>query len=245
MNKMKRELSPRLLTVIKNEQFTPNMQRITFKADNLSDFRMESEGGYIKLLFNDNGGVDLTAIAVGIRPTMRTYTVRNLRVEQNELDVDFVRHHSTSCLAMTKETGGFASAWAQNAICGDTISIAGPGSIQGLNNRADWFYLISDMTGLPALAAKLQALPSSAVGYAVIEINHSADKQDLIKPAGMQIIWVILTKDDLTNSTLVMTVREQQWLSGKPSIWCACEFDQMKQLRAYFRNEREVDKGDI
>ena len=181
---MNKKPSPRVLTVVNNLQLTTNMQRITFKADDLSDFDMETEGGYIKLMFNENGGTDLSGIAEGTRPMMRTYTVRNLRKEQNQLDVDFVRHHHANTV-MSAETGGFASAWAQNAINGDTISIAGPGSIKGLNHGADWFFLVADMTALPALSAKLEALPATAVGYAVIEINHRSDKQTLTKPQGI------------------------------------------------------------
>ena len=79
---MNKKPSPRVLTVVNNLQLTTNMQRITFKADDLSDFDMETEGGYIKLMFNENGGTDLSGIAEGTRPMMRTYTVRNLRKEQ-------------------------------------------------------------------------------------------------------------------------------------------------------------------
>lgn len=237
---MNKKPSPRVLTVINSIQLTENMQRITFKAEDLSDFDMESEGGYIKLLFNENGGTDLSSITEGARPMMRTYTVRNLRKEQNELDVDFVRHHHTHTV-MTAETGGFASAWAQNAVNGNTISIAGPGSIKGLNYRADWFFLVADMTALPALSAKLEALPATAVGYAVIEINHGSDKQTLVKPQGIELVWVL--KSDVTS--LTDTVQSQEWKVGRVAVWSACEFNQMRQLRTYFRNEKEVDKDDL
>ena len=237
---MNKKPSPRVFTVINSTQLTENMQRITFKAEDLSTFDMESEGGYIKLMFNDNGGTDLSEIAEGTRPMMRTYTVRNLRKEQNELDVDFVRHHHTNKI-MTVETGGFASAWAQNAVNGNTISIAGPGSIKGLNHNADWFFLVADMTALPALSAKLEALPATAVGYAVIEINHQSDKQTLTKPQGLELVWVIKSNaQDLTD-----TVRAQEWKAGRVSVWSACEFNQMRALRTYFRNEKEVDKDEL
>ncbi|KAB2825834.1 siderophore-interacting protein [Aliivibrio finisterrensis] len=237
---MNKKPSPRVLTVVNNLQFTANMQRITFKAEDLSNFDMETEGGYIKLMFNENGGTDLSGIAEGTRPMMRTYTVRNLRKEQNELDVDFVRHHHANAM-ISAETGGFASAWSQNAVNGDTISIAGPGSIKGLNHNADWFFLVADMTALPALSAKLEALPASAVGYAVIEISHQSDKQTLTKPQGIELVWVIKSDaQDLTEA-----VRAQEWKAERVSVWCACEFNQMRALRTYFRNDKEVDKDDL
>ncbi len=237
---MSKKPSSRVLTVVNNLQLTANMQRITFKAEDLSTFDMESEGGYIKLMFNENGGTDLSEIAEGTRSMMRTYTVRNLRKEQNELDVDFVRHHHANTV-MTAETGGFASAWSQNAVNGDTISIAGPGSIKGLNHNADWFFLVADMTALPALSAKLEALPPTAIGYAVIEINHQSDRQDLAKPQGVELVWAL--KSDA--QVLTATVRAQEWKTGRVAVWSACEFNQMRTLRTYFRNEKEVDKDDL
>ncbi|GLR73338.1 siderophore-interacting protein [Aliivibrio sifiae] len=236
--------SPRVLTVINNVLLTKNMQRITFKAGDLSDFETESEGGYIKLLFNENGGTDLSGIEEGERPKMRTYTIRHLRKEQNELDVDFVRHHhSVDCV--NADSGGFASNWSQQVKVGSQISIVGPGSIKGLTKEADWFFLVADMTALPALSAKLEVLPSGAIGYAVIEINHESDKQVLVKPEGINIVWVVKQQDGLTESKLINIVRAQVWKPGRVAIWSACEFNNMKQLRTYFRNEKEIDKDDI
>ena len=35
------------------------------------------------------------------------------------------------------------------------------------------------------------------------------------------------------------------WFSGVVSVWGACEFDDMRALRGYFRNEKEVQKDKI
>lgn len=236
--------APRILTVIRSVLLTSNMQRITFKGDDLSDFKTKSEGGYIKLLFNENGGADLSDLKEGIRPKRRTYTIRYLRQELNELDVDFVRHHH-SADGVNADSGGFASNWSQHAKVGSQISIVGPSSIKGLAKNADWFFLVGDMTALPALSAKLEMLPSSALGYAVIEINHESDKQTLVKPEGISLVWVIKSKVNSEAGGLIEAVRAQHWKSGKVALWSACEFNSMKQLRTYFRNEKAVDKDDI
>ncbi|MEH6454149.1 MAG: siderophore-interacting protein [Psychromonas sp.] len=235
---------PRLLTVINSELLTTNMQRITFKADDISDFKGNSNGGYIKLLFNESGGTDISCVAIDSRPKMRTYTIRNYRQEKNEFDIDFVRHHELDSVHL--ENGGFASNWSQNAKIGNQISMVGPGSIKGLADDADWFFLVADMTALPALSEKLQALPFSATGYAVIEINHALDKQNLIKPKGIEVIWRIKSDShDYHGNALVELVREQQWKEGRVAVWSACEFNQMRGLRSYFRNEKKVNKDDI
>ncbi len=122
---------------------------------------------------------------------------------------------------------------------GDTINIVGPGSISNLNTEADWFFMAADMTALPALSAKIRTLPEEAKGYAVISVMSPADIQPLHAPADMELIW--LTE----GQALADSVRELEWLDGNASIWCACEFDSMRALRQYFRNEKEVDRENI
>ncbi|MCV5657286.1 siderophore-interacting protein, partial [Escherichia coli] len=58
-------------------------------------------------------------------------------------------------------------------------------------------------------------------------------------PADMELIW--LTEQQ----TLADSVHELEWLDGNASVWCACEFDSMRALRQYFRNEKEVDRENI
>lgn len=240
---MSQKPNNRLLTVIASQQLTPNMQRISFQADDLSHFPADAEGGYIKLLFTSQGDTDISQLAADERPKMRTYTIRHLRQALNQLDVDFVRHeHSVMDLTVNSQSGGFASAWAQSARTGDTISIAGPGEIKPLNLHLDWYFLVADMTALPALAAQLTKLPATAKGYAVIEINHADDKQTLIKPDGIALVWVIAHSAE---ANLTSQVQGLTWLSGEAAVWCACEFSTMRALRVYFRNEKAVDKDNL
>ncbi|PHR87511.1 MAG: NADPH-dependent ferric siderophore reductase [Moritella sp.] len=236
---MSKKPSSRVLTVIANQQLTPNMQRISFQADDLSDFPADAEGGYIKLLFTEQGDTDISTLGTDKNPKKRTYTIRHLRQALNQLDVDFVHHeHST----MDNYSGGFAAAWSQSATTGDTISIAGPGMLKPVNIDTDWYFLVADMTALPALSAQLTKLPTSARGYAVIEINHEDDKQLLTKPEGIEVIWVIA---DEAKTNLPRQVKALTWQQGEVSVWCACEFSAMRALRVYFRNDRNVDKDNI
>lgn len=73
--------APRELTVIGKSQVTPHMLRITLGGDGFVGFPAKQESAYIKLLFPQPGDE---------RPLMRTYTIRQQRV--NEIDVDFVLH---------------------------------------------------------------------------------------------------------------------------------------------------------
>ncbi|EJR0959593.1 TPA: siderophore-interacting protein [Vibrio parahaemolyticus] len=230
---MKKKPQPKTLVITDTETITPNMQRITLQGEALSHFPRDCEGSYIKLLFNDMGGPDLSILSEDDRPIMRTYTIRRFHLETSSIEVDFVRHVTQDLQC------GFAARWAMAAQKGDTINIVGPGSISNLNTEADWFFMAADMTALPALSAKIRTLPEEAKGYAVISVMSPADIQPLHAPADMALIW--LTE----GQALADSVRELEWLDGNASIWCACEFDSMRALRQYFRNEKEVDRENI
>ncbi|MFM2624570.1 siderophore-interacting protein [Vibrio owensii] len=229
---MKKKPQPKSLVVINTQAVTPNMQRITLQGDALGNFPEDCEGSYIKLLFNETGGTDIQGFSEDNRPVMRTYTIRRFDPQACTIEVDFVRH-------ITKDLQcGFAARWAMSAKEGDTINIAGPGSISNLNTEADWFFMAADMTALPALSAKIRTLPEDATGYAVISVISEADIQALEAPAGMEIHWI-------TEQSLEDKVRSLEWKTGEAAVWCACEFDSMRALRQYFRNEKEVERKNL
>ncbi|HHK8428361.1 TPA: siderophore-interacting protein, partial [Vibrio parahaemolyticus] len=89
---MKKKPQPKTLVVTDTETITPNMQRITLQGEALSHFPRDCEGSYIKLLFNDMGGADLSILSEDDRPIMRTYTIRRFHPETSTIEVDFVRH---------------------------------------------------------------------------------------------------------------------------------------------------------
>lgn len=225
--------SPKQVTVINTETITPNMQRITLQSPALADFPNDCEGGYIKLLFSETGETSLESLQPGARPVMRTYTVRRFDQQAASIEVDFVRHITEDLQC------GFAARWAMNADIGDQVYIAGPGIIQPINTEADWFFMVADMTALPALSAKIRQLPENAKGYAVIQVESEQDIQSIETPTGITVQW-IFSLDSLNE-----TVRSLNWLQGTASVWCACEFESMRKLRQYFRNEKEVNRENI
>ncbi|KXF80871.1 siderophore-interacting protein [Enterovibrio coralii] len=230
-----RKPTPTKLVVQSSVQLTPNMQRIELQGEGLARFPRDCEGGYVKLMFAPDGSTDLSKLGDNERPALRTYTIRKLDFDTHTLTVDFVRHvtHDSGC--------GHAARWALNAKPGDEINIAGPGTIQEINQNADWFFMAADMTSLPALSVKIATLPKHAKGYAVIEVLSESDIQPLDAPKAMDIDWVIKGQ----TSTLADSVAEKSWLEGNAAVWTACEFDAMRSLRQYFRNERNVERDNI
>ena len=108
------------------------------------------------------------------RNPIRTYTVREVRAELREIDVDVVVH----------PVDGPASAWAESAVIGDELIVLGPNAHHdGVHGGVDFLppphaeriLLAGDETALPAIAAILERLPAEASGHAIVEVPHSDD----------------------------------------------------------------------
>lgn len=209
---------PRELIVIKKDQISPNMLRITLGGPNMSNFPEDQESGYVKLIFPNGDS----------KPLLRTYTIRHQR--NNEIDIDFMLHQDS----------GPASTWAQQAKINDAIMIGGPGPKKMIAQPADWHLLAGDMTALPAISVNLEQLPSNAKGYAVIEVVSADDILDIKHPKGVEIKWIINAHPGENNTSLLDKVKSLPWLNGKVSAWVACEFSSMKSLRHFLKKEKAL-----
>lgn len=221
--------APRELEVIRSTRLTPHMQRITLGGAEINSFPTDQESAYIKLMFPQPGEE---------RPLVRTYTVR--QQSDNTIDVDFALHGTSS-----PETQGPASRWAEEAQPGDRILVGGPGPRKLLNPDADWFLLAGDMTALPAISVNLALLPKDAQGYAVIEVVDESDIQALQHPEHIELIWVINPSASDQHYPLRDKIEQLNWLPGQPAVWTACEFNTMRALRQFFKQEKAIPKSHL
>lgn len=211
-------------------RITPNMLRIVFAGEDLADFPEGMESGYMKLLFPN---LDASSKKKNL---VRTFTIRKFDTVTNRLSMDFALHDHTD---------GPASAWAKQTSNGDKLQMRGPGPVKLVDFSADWFYLVGDMTSLPAIACNFEKMPASARGHAVIQVNSEADCQKLEVPDGIEVEWVINDKPHIQNDKLVEAVKSKVLPKGTPSIWVACEFSNMRALRAYFMEVCKIEKQNI
>ena len=121
---------------------------------------------------------------------IRTYTVRALRTDPAELDIDLVLHG----------INGPASAWASEVKAGDPVAVLGPnrrydgdpGGVEFVPPPAGTPMLLAgDETALPAIAAILEQVPADVRGKAIIEVPYPGDRLELIKPAGVSVEWLV------------------------------------------------------
>nr|WP_255722999.1 siderophore-interacting protein [Thalassobius sp. Cn5-15] len=226
--------APRLATVRSVSHVSPNMYRIIFGGAGLADFPVGREGGYVKLIFPEAPRSNPD------RAVMRTYSVRAHDAVRGEISVDFALHG---------DKGGLATDWALNARAGDTIALGGPGTIKMVDPAADpapdWYLIAGDMTAIPALMCNIERLPETAKGDVVVEVNSEADKQPMDLPAGMTVHWVVNPDADQLNGALVAAIKALPWRAGQPFVWTACEFDSMRALRSYYRNDRGVARDQL
>ncbi len=92
------------------------------------------------------------------------------------------------------------------------------------------------------IGASIKDLRPDAKGYVVVEILSAEDKQKLNPPDGMEVIWVIQEQYDVPTDKLTAKIRDLPWLPGRVFPWFAGEFDGMRNMRTYFRDEKNIDK---
>lgn len=191
------------VTVSRVTRLCPSFIRITFTGDDLHLFADNGRDQRIKFLLpapcggweyldrqNPDWFTSWRALPEERRNPLRTYTVRAVRQDMREVDVDIVLHGDT----------GPASRWANGAKPGTPLVIMGPnaaytgGSHGGLEFNppagSHALLLAGDETAVPAIAAICESLPEDAIGEVFLEVPHREDRWTLVAPAGVRITWL-------------------------------------------------------
>ena len=222
----------RKLKVVNSRELGKSMRRITFHGDDLSDFPENQESGYVKMRFPKN--LDHNATNTKKDYDLRSYTIRAFDLEKRELVLDFLLHGDS----------GPASKWASSAQIGDSIEIAGPGPAI-LAEEADWYLFVGDMTALPAIAVNLEKLSADSKGIALLEINTLEDKQDLKRPVGVEVRWII-NPDPLTGcEDLINSLSCIQIKGANPYVWVAGEFELLRFARKFLKHDKSLPKESL
>ena len=133
--------STAILFVKKAWHLTPHMIRVTLTGPAILDKNPDCHGANCKIMLPDSTQSHDAFVAQlrdGPRPIVRTYTVRQMRQEDQEIDIDFVDHGDT----------GPASAWARQAKPGEFCGFAGPGPVKVKSYYADRYLVVADMSAL-------------------------------------------------------------------------------------------------
>jgi NADPH-dependent ferric siderophore reductase len=188
----------------RSQDISPHLRRMTFAGPEIADMATLAPDQRIKIFFPRDDGRQPALPATGDwykvykaeppdqRVPMRTYTIRHLRAEKCEVDVDFVLHGEN----------GPASRWATHARPGDPVQMSAPNRLaQGEVGGFEWkppasarhVLLAADETALPALAGILEELAITADKPSVqafVEIPTQDDKIDLPAWSGLDLHWL-------------------------------------------------------
>ena len=223
---------PYRVRVAKLARLSRHFTRVTFTGQELDCLAAHGLDQRLKMLlplpgggFGDIGADDDRVIADGTwysrwralpdseRNPIRTYTIRAVRPELREVDVDMVSHAD----------GGPAMRWLQNAGIGDAVILVGPDarsidSATGIDwhpGSANRLLLAGDETAAPAICAILESLTPEVSVQAFIELPDSADRLPVAIPDGCTLTW--LPRDNTAAGTLLEpAVRE--WVAENRAV---------------------------
>lgn len=238
-----RSRAPYLIEVARLRDITPHLRRITFSAPDLRYYPAEAAAAHIKVFLPlaDQTQPDLPTLtengpvwaADAVRPLVRTYSIRAVRPQLGEIDIEFALH----------DHSGPAVNFARQAKPGDKIGISNPGGPKPMLPEAEFYCLAGDPSSLPAIAALLENLPAASEGHAFIRVDSPADVIDLQKPAGVELSWIIggteKTADLITQFCALPLPQSgtQFWLAGEDRL--------VVKLRRYLRRERQCERNQL
>ncbi|MET9449256.1 siderophore-interacting protein [Streptomyces cinerochromogenes] len=256
------------LQVVRTRRLGPSLVRVTFGGPDLHAFHSLGRDQSLSLFLPHPGQSEpVVPLELGdgwwqgwrelpddVRAVMRSYTLRALRREPDEIDIDFALHGVEPGAATP---AGPASRWAARAAAGDRVLLLGPAIA---DNRAIRFrppedtglvVLCGDETAVPAATAILESLPAGTRARVWLEVPHAGDIQDVRTEADAEITWLV--RHDVPHRpqgmggtparTAVDAVRAAELPDTERAyVWLAGESGQVKALRRHFVGERGVDR---
>ncbi|MBH3406759.1 siderophore-interacting protein [Pseudomonas glycinae] len=193
--------------VLRHKQhLSPHLMRITLASPAVTEMATWAPDQRVKLFFPAADGsparlsqaegwyARFRSMLVDRRPAMRTYTIRHLRAEAGEVDIDFVLHGET----------GPASRWALRSQPGESMQILAPDSQFSAQEAGgfEWkppqtlkqLLLVADATALPAAMGILEELATLAEPpqtQAFFEVDSREDRLAVPDWSGLSVQWLI------------------------------------------------------
>jgi len=227
-----------ITAVTASVQVGPNMVQVTVGGGDLLHFESLGADQFVHVLAPPRGqdrlpiDRDFTwthyeAMAADERPVGAYYTVRRWRPAVAEIDLVIV----------TSGHDGDGSRWAQRAAAGDPVGLWGPRRIFDPPADTDHFVLVGDETGVPAIAAILEELPTGCVVDVVAEVGEACDEMALQRGPNTSVSWTHRAGASAgTTSQLLDAVRDLDITSERAYVWGGAESRVMTSIRRYLRD---------
>ena len=238
------------LEVVRTERISPSFVRVTVGGEALRPLTHHGYDHWFRLFLPREDGetnynlpkrvdmigyVQYLRMPAETRPPMRNYTVREFRPDALELDIDFVVHGDE----------GLATRFATRAKPGDSVALLDQGAGFEFDPAADQHLLVTDETGLPAVAGILRDLPRDAKGSAIIEVPHADDAREIDAPAGVTVEWLVRDEGSTPGILALDAVKRWTLPSGTLSAYLVGEQALATGARRWLVNELGVPKKSI
>ncbi|MFB4421761.1 siderophore-interacting protein [Streptomyces sp. QL37] len=170
------------------------------------------------------------------RPWVRNYTIRRVRPEHAELDIEFALHGPTP-----------ACTWALGARPGDPAGIFDMGLTYLPPADAERQLLVADESAVPAVLAILEDAPASLVAEVFLEVPETADiRKDIEAPEGVRVHWLPRDGSGGPPGRLALdAVRAAALPAGRSYTWAAGESGLATGVRRHLVRDRGVPRQDI
>lgn len=219
ITRVRHEIRRRTLTAASVTRITPKMLRVVFTSPELADFHSGAPDDHIKLFFRDDAG----------ESCMRDYTPRAFDPQAQTLTIDFALHDA-----------GPATAWALAAKEGDTLEIGGPRGSVVVPDDFDWYLLVADEAGLPAVGRWLEELRPGVPVLSVVAIDDLDEAQRIETRTAWTPRWICRDQEGGNDAeTLRRAVAELELPPGDGYVWIAAEASVAKALRAHVLEDRQ------
>ncbi|MFF8934051.1 siderophore-interacting protein [Streptomyces paradoxus] len=249
------------LQVVRTRRLGPSLVRVTFGGPDLHAFHSDGHDQSLSLFLPHPGQPEpVVPLELGdgwwqgwrelpedVRAVMRSYTLRGLRRDPDEIDIDFALHGIEPGGSVQ---AGPASRWAARATAGDRVLLLGPAVA---DNRAirfrppedtDLVIVWGDETAVPAASAIVEALPAGTRARVWLEVPHAGDIQDLVTEADAEITWLVREERGTEGAPMALDALSAAQLppAERPYVWIAGESGCVKELRRHFVRERGIDR---
>lgn len=233
-----------LMTVSAVQILSDDVRRLTFTAPEFGQFALTGPDEYFTLIFPrpgqpmtmpDSDRVNVRNAVARLpedtRPYLRWYTIRAIRAEAAEIDVDVVVHGDA----------GPGSAWALRAEVGQQVGFRAGGSAYRTQPPGGHQLLIADETAMPALYSILESLPSDAEVTAILELPATSFDTPLATAVSPQIV---LRGSAAPGSAALEALRDSA-IDGLDYVWACGESGLASGARRYLIKEHDVERRSI
>jgi len=236
--------------ILKKKEFvTPHLIRVYLENNDVSLFENTSLGGTCKLLFPPLGIRDIhyaefdedskkwISPSDKFKPVSRTYTLRGIDAENNQIIIDFANHG----------VNGPGSRWANEAIVGDRIGVSMKLKKKDLVSKTDFVLLGADLTGLPVISTIIETLPAHVKGIVCVEVPTENDMHTIASKADLEFKWIV-NPNVGKGSALFDLIKKQKFpkrKEGKRFAYIAGESKSVKESKSFFKDDLEWKKDEF